>query len=514
MNERTVRAGEWSRRTLGTITAGLVILSAMMGGRAYAGGFEAPGLGTEAMGRGGAFTAKASDGSALEYNIAGLARQRGWRLLIDGKLVLNSHEFTRAGVYPGAIDPMRPWQGQPYPTVSNSHGLSGAPMVVLSTDFNYFDRWTFAIGLTTPSASDSNRSFPTTVNGNWPAPQRYDIHNVNLLVVYPMLAAAVRVTKWLDIGLAVQMVYGHFDLTATAFADLGAATCADPTQCDSLLNIRTKGITATGALGLMVHPLKNLHLGLHVRGPIYLNTSGDVTATQPGAITQPLDPGDPGIPGDPNRPAKPAAASLPFRLPWVVRLGLRYAFMKDAQREQGDIEINGTYESWKEAQGVGDKLSVPSLGPFVDITATLVHRYKDTGSVRVGGAYNHWFANNTVLTIRAGVFFDSAAAEGAWTRLDFDTLTKIGGSLGLGYRIRGVGINAGYTYIGSPSVTITEGRQQVINGTNGTTWRTDNTGPLPIINNGTFSASTHLILVGLNFAFDELMKRQRVLKYD
>src|SRR5688572_31402783 len=111
----------------------LVVLGAVLvtGEVAHAGGFEAPGLGVEAMGRGGAFTAKADDGSALEYNVAGFARQRGTRLHLDGKLVLNSHSFLRSGTYPTETNPMtmtpQPWSGQPYPEVSNSHGVSGAP---------------------------------------------------------------------------------------------------------------------------------------------------------------------------------------------------------------------------------------------------------------------------------------------------------------------------------------------------------------------------------------------------
>ena len=43
---------------------------------ARAGGFELPGNDAEALARGGAFTAKADDGAALDYNVAGLARQR------------------------------------------------------------------------------------------------------------------------------------------------------------------------------------------------------------------------------------------------------------------------------------------------------------------------------------------------------------------------------------------------------------------------------------------------------
>jgi long-subunit fatty acid transport protein len=465
-------------------------------GAAHAGGFEAPGLGVEAMGRGAAFTAKSDDGTALEYNVAGFARQRGTRVLVEGKLVLNKYEFQRAGSYPTESapmgGPMQPWSGMAYPGVS-SNGISGAPTIAISSDFGYFDRWTFAIGLTAPSASDANRTFPTTVNGNWPAPQRYDLYHADILVVYPMLAAAVRVTKWLDIGLALQMVYGQFDLAAAAYADLGQISCpgVEYSSCDSLFGIKSKGFTATGVLGMMFHPLERLHIGINLRGPIYLGTSGTVNATAPPVFPVSLPPGD---------------ATLGFRLPWVVRLGLRYAFM-DGWRERGDIEVDGTYEAWKEAEGNGDPLKVPMLGPFT-VNAILFHHYKDTGSVRVGGAYNLWFKNDGVFTIRAGVFYDSSATDPAYTKLDFDTLDKIGGTLGLGYkfggyRARGLGINLAYVYMGSPTRVVTDGKQQIINGTDGTT--NSSTGmPNPAFNNGTFKATTQLIMLGLTFNIDSM----------
>ena len=61
---------------------------------AFAGGFEFPGNGTEALGRGAAFTAKADSPLALDYNVGGLAKQRGTRLLFDSNLVIQDFEFS------------------------------------------------------------------------------------------------------------------------------------------------------------------------------------------------------------------------------------------------------------------------------------------------------------------------------------------------------------------------------------------------------------------------------------
>src|SRR4051812_10473804 len=86
----------------------------------YAGGLELPDNGTEALARGGAFTAKADDATALQYNIAGLARQRGTRLLLDGNLLLSTLDFQRDGSFPDAPSAATPWGGTPFPSVHNT----------------------------------------------------------------------------------------------------------------------------------------------------------------------------------------------------------------------------------------------------------------------------------------------------------------------------------------------------------------------------------------------------------
>jgi len=64
---------------------------------ARGGGFEVIGLGTEPVGRGGTFTAKADTWLAVEYNVAGLARQRGTRTLLDLNILVSDDSFQRAG---------------------------------------------------------------------------------------------------------------------------------------------------------------------------------------------------------------------------------------------------------------------------------------------------------------------------------------------------------------------------------------------------------------------------------
>jgi long-subunit fatty acid transport protein len=472
---------------------------------AFAGGFTFPDNGTEALGRGGAFTAKADSPLALDYNVAGLAKQRGTHLLFDSNLVMQDFTFQRAGNYPvenapGTMTPL-PYSGQPYPKVSNTSGPFYAPFLGLSTDFNRFDRWTFAFGVYGPSAFGNKVwGTTTTVNGqSAPAPQRYDVVQANLLTFFPTFAAAVRATHWLDIGVALHLVVGIFDLQNVSITDLGATLCPnlESANCDSGTRLRTTGFSATGSVAMMLHPHRSIDIGFNARMPIVLNTSGTVDATPPAAAQIP-------IPQD--------RATFDTRLPPIVRLGIRYKFLGVDRFEHGDVEVDGTWEGQKWAEGDGDKIDIPSLGPFSDIHPTLTHHYQDTYSVRLGGAYNIRLPAG-VFTLRIGGFFDSAATKYKDTRVDFDTMARFGGTGGLGYSVRGVSLNVAYAYMYEPDRTVTNGDIQSINGVaNGTTTTVE--GPTPVVNNGHYHAQTQILSVGLTITWDELLKKQRKVNWE
>jgi long-subunit fatty acid transport protein len=464
----------------------------------YAGGFEFPDNGTEALGRGAAFTAKADDPTAIQYNVAGLARQRGTKLLFDSNLVFNRYEFTRAGVYPDS--PMdAPYGGMPFPKVSSS-GVFYAPFLGITTDFGKLDRWTFAIGGFGPS-SVGDRDFGAVVHtaaGDLPAPQRYDIVKANLLLFYPTLAVGFRATHWLDLGVALHLVYGTFDLSNVSFTDLGPTLCSnlESAKCDSTTRLRVSGITATAALGAMFHPSRFLDIGVNVRGPANLDASGTVDATAPSAAAIP-------IPQD--------KAEFHTHLPWVVRAGLRYIFRGADDFEHGDIELDGTYEAWGSAEGDGSKINIPNLGPFSDIHPTITHHYRDTFSARLGGAYNIRLPAG-VLSLRLGAYFDSAATHYKDTRVDFDTMAKYAGTGGIGYTVRGVTLAVAYAYIYEPDRTITNGDIQSINGVaNGDTNTVE--GPTPVVNNGHYHAQNQVLSLGLTIAWDELLKKHRKVNW-
>jgi long-subunit fatty acid transport protein len=472
------------KRLLATLTCVLSLVPA----RAYAGGFEIPDNGTEALGRGGAFTAKADDGTALEYNIAGLARQRGTRLLIDGNLVMNQYSFQRYGVFPdNSMDPHTPWGGAFFPQVSNQAGPFAAPFIALTSDLG-FDRMTFALGVFGPPGV-GKRTYPLGVLGA-PSPARYDIVSMSNTIAYPTLAAAYRVTPELDLGVAFHAVYASFDQEVASFTDISPQLCPNPEyyRCDSLNEIRASTWSWAASLGGMWRPDSWLQIGANVRTPVTLSADGTVYATPPLAAPAMLP---------------PSPMHLDTKLPLEARAGVRFIFM-DGKFENGDLEVDGTYEKWSDAQGVGPVVTIPQLGLFKDIQTVSFHGYKDTYSLRVGGAYN-WHGLGGVLTARAGAYYDSSATDPQFTRLDFDTLERYAGTIGLGWHIGGITFNAAYAEVFSPDRIVTNGVIAPANGAQHGQPVDAQGNVLPAVNNGQYSSHTRIVSVGLEIRWDVLL---------
>jgi long-chain fatty acid transport protein len=462
---------------------------------ATAGGLEFPGNGTEALARGGAFTAKADDATAFDYNVAGFARQRGTRLLIDLNLVFHRFEFQRSGVYPDdPTNPATPWGGKPFPKVQDTGGAFAAPFFGLSTDFGALDRWTFALGLYGPS-SVGNRTYPLGVNGQ-PSPSRYDVVQATPFVVFPTLAVGVRLAKWLDLGLALHVPVGKFDLASVSYTDIGPGVCKNVEfqPCDALNQLHTVGATATASGGLLVRPARFLAFGVNVRAPFTIHSSGTVHPTAPVAL---------------NMPITDAPASFSTSFPWIVRAGLRFMYMKGTH-EAFDIEADATWEGWSHAPD--PQVQIDALSIFTDIHPTILHNYKDTFSLRLGGAINARLPIG-VLSFRLGGFYDSSATDPKDTRLDFDTLEKIGLTGGIGYKARGIAINLAYAYLIEGSRNVTNGDIAPINGAQHGMPIDSAGNPLPAVNNGFYSANTQVLSLGLTVAWDDLVKSNRVVHY-
>lgn len=452
---------------------------------AWAGGQEIPDNGAQALSRGGAFTAKADDLTALQYNVAGLAWVRGTRLLVSANIINASADFQRAGTYPPNG---QPWDNQPFPKVSNSGGPFFAPMLLAASDFGT-RTWTFAAGVYGPSAYGSAK-FPTTVrlNGaNAPAPQRYDFLEHELLVAYPTAAVAFRPWQFLSVGAAFHWVYSSLKFHQITYLTAARSGDENPDwDYDVHLDV-SDGFEPSASAGALLAPNEHWQLGVNWRYSTDIDASGTATAST-----------------GPNPPEKPkpmydngqyaVVSSFRTGLPMIVRAGGRYIFRRGAF-EAGDLELDFVWENWSaKVQDIQIKTTGVSPQPALILSP---HRYNDSYSVRLGGAYN-FESPNGLWSLRAGSYYDSAAAPDEWTRLDFRAWDHLGFTAGLGWQAHGLSANLGAAYVYMPDRTVTNSLLRQTHTLGGSISDPSYT----VVGNGTYSASYVILTFGLEYKFD------------
>lgn len=483
------------------------LLLAGLPGAASAGGFEMGANGTEALGRAGAFTAKADSPLALEYNVAGLAQQRGTRVLFDSNLFFSDYRFQRTGG--DALGP--------YAEVSD-HAQQPfyAPWFGLTTDFGYFKRWTFSIGGFGP-ASVGRHDFGifASSGGTRGGAGRYDVVATDLLIIQPTFAVAFHAHRVIDIGLSVQQVSAVLNLASASYVSQAVPNhpesdaCAMQSEtpgCDTFTRVQVRSFNNFALqLGLLLHPIGGLHIGAHVRSAVNLGirpieATGIVSATDPPNVPLSSTFGDAAATAHMN-------ALFTTWLPWILRAGVRYAFGRPG-REIADIELDATYEMWGQIDGSDNTLTLQNPPQLVNggnpITIRLTHNFHDTFSLRLGGSFTQPIGPEAGITLRLGALYDSSSSPTAFTRIDFDTLAKVGATAGLGFRVRGFTVNAAYAYLHSLPRTVTDGELRPIDGQTGKDLMIG--GQLaPAINNGTYSGHNHIVSVGVTFLFDEIV---------
>ncbi|MBI5479832.1 MAG: outer membrane protein transport protein [Deltaproteobacteria bacterium] len=464
-------------------------------------GFEFPDNGTEALGRGAAFTAKADDLTAIQYNIAGLAKLRGTHLLIDLNLANQSYTFARAGNYPddsyrlGGTEYPAPWSGQPFPRIHKQPEAYPIPIGAVATDFG-LRRFTFAFGLNGPS-SMGRKKFPDKVtlpDGTVaPAPQRFDLVDEDILIGFFTLAAAWRPLDWLYVGAAFQYTIANVKEHVYAIAYLNQPGSPEPCRnaeadaCSSKAGINVwDWWVPTGILSVLARPprLNQLEIGASFRFPFETSATGSGSMSLPTAM-QGFD-------------ITATGASLKTKMPHSLRTGVRW-FFGPREDEKGDVEVDVVWEGWSRVKTFDSTFTLT----IQNVDITVPHRYRDTVSVRTGGAYNFKLGRNRDqrLTLRAGFFWESAAAPDEYTRLDFDGFERFGATVGVGYKVRGITFNLAFAYIYMPTRNVTNSQVTPI-------YAIFDPPTEPSYLNGKFESRMWVLSLGAAVSFDELLKKR------
>ena len=321
----------------------------------YAGGLFYPEIGTVALGRGGAFVARADDLSAFYHNPAGLSKRKGINVHLGGNLNDLNVKFQRRGAAVEGDGLNGEWfplddryildvdgselivrVGNPRQDYSNIYedlepkdfrSVSQQTAVIINSvmgvinwgDAFGVDGLAVAAGLFAPSGYTKHR-YPQ--NG----PQRYAIQELDSLIIYPGIGVSYAVNRYFQIGAVF--------LNGMAFLGKAQASRLWPIPDDPDFNEDLGGdatlrldfndyFMPTAIVGVLSNPLDWLELGVSVRLPVFMNAKGKVKYT-------PSDSDYPNAVVDKDH----RNVTVEHHFPWVVTTGARYI------HERFDVEVD------------------------------------------------------------------------------------------------------------------------------------------------------------------------------
>ncbi len=449
---------------------------------ANAGGILLPDLGTVALGRSGAFVARADNLSAFYYNPAGLSKSKGFNLLLSSNLIDVNVDFLRQGGnpdiepgkpgaemfprdprYPGVyvINPGKDYarqieddEGQFWPQnyrkVSQQTPIfpSGVAVVGNWGDAFNVEGLSIALGLTAPSA-DPSPSYP---NG----PQRYNLVKMEALIVSPGLGISYAINRYFQIGAVFNAGVAMIEMQqkGRVLNKQNSFDLNENLTGDASFTINAKDwFMPTGVIGILSNPVDWLEIGVSARAPMYVSAKGTVDFEAPQT-----DVADAVIVEGHDK------ATVNLHFPVVVSGGVRYI------HRIFDIEADFVWENWSTFDGIDAMLDLKididndgiNIADVPDVS--IPKNYRSTYSARIGSDVEVWPEN---ITARVGGFYQSSAYPK--NNNTFSLVFPFGQQFGVGGGITWktfefLHLNVGYLHIFQPRVTVKTGILQQIVG--------------------------------------------------
>ncbi|MBI3184503.1 MAG: outer membrane protein transport protein [Myxococcales bacterium] len=427
--------------------------------------------GTKALLQGGAFAAQADDLTAIQHNPGGLSQLAGFHFLLDTELLRHEVGFLRKD--PGAATTVAS-------PVSNTAGFFFLPNLAFGYGMELAGRpVTFAVGAYGPPAvgrykyprpnyakkEQDVRGKLELVYVEHPrkaAPQRYELIDNDVIILYPSLSAAAELHPRLSVGASFQYVFSKLALSQAVHSapyTPSSISSEDP-GWDSVVGVDLMGKGGwTGVLGVLARPTDSLSIGASVRPPVQIAGNGKFII-EPGELARSakidvqcpnrelteLDPSADANsevdPGEAHRVSCPGAADLFLTMPLEVKLGLRYR-----ATEALALNLDFVYQGWQSVSEIvlePKGITIQTLGgePQPVQTFHIPKRWHKAASLRLGGSYSFPFG----LTAYGGVLGEEGAAPDEYSGIDFLHYTRLFLTAGAGYRTGGLEFLAGAAY--------------------------------------------------------------------
>jgi long-chain fatty acid transport protein len=181
------------------VASGCILLVAQS---AFGSAFAINELGVRAQGMGGAFTSIADDGSALFFNPAGIAFQKGLKLEMDSLAVVGLFRFTPSSTPPGTTVPANGYSGSVKP-----HFI---PVANLYMSKDISKKFTFGFGVMVPFGLSANfTNFNDSDPTNTKFVGRFDGTRARLESYWFQPTLAWRMTENSAIAIGPALVHTH-----------------------------------------------------------------------------------------------------------------------------------------------------------------------------------------------------------------------------------------------------------------------------------------------------------------
>ncbi|MBN9163689.1 MAG: hypothetical protein BGO98_40910 [Myxococcales bacterium 68-20] len=437
---------------------------------------EVPDNGSEQMGRGGAWIARASDPLATVFNPAGLAGQPS-RVTLQSSIIFHHTCFSRIkAANDTSLDPLADGAGR-FPRVCNDIEPALNPQIGGTLRIN--DRLGIGALIIGPSAS-GEKNWPDFVedgNGTRRAsPQRYLLTRQSGLIVFPTIGVGYEVLSNLRLGLSFGWGFAKIKNAAATVA-LNSSGQTSDNDVRANLQVRDYFIPRVSAGGLWsITP--NVDVAgwyqwtdaVKARGDVGTATSFYTAANAQRGDDSRVGYGDTifsdcgtGRPQDEGKCGSGDNAKVKLALPMEAKIGIRYhrprVSLEEAQRQAApggksfrrdplandlfDIELDLTWANNSAidaleirfpgtSTGAG-RLPVSGINSEIPARADQPRHYRDVFGIRVGGDYN---VLPDQLALRAGAYIETAAGREQFQHIDFAASQRIGFALGGTYRIR------------------------------------------------------------------------------
>ncbi len=431
------------------LAAAAVLASLLLSEAAHAdGGYYAGVKGARASGRGGAFTARADDVSAVGLNPAGLAKLGTTVIQLGNRFSYNQHTYTRNPTLDWRDDASPPYVE--FAEVENEAPLQALdPLLGVATNFGLED-WGFALAAYSP-AGVARKVYPS--DGG----QRYMMVRRNAQMLDYSLSAAWKFEKLFGLGLSLQWIaVPTLDYSLIIEGDPigGDASHGVSSPFDMQVNVRGEDLFTFNAIiggWFRVTPFLELGASMQVI-PSTITTKSTIEAT-------PVKSNDPVTFTRNGEPENDVSLSLP--LPLTARLGVRYIHSQGG-REVFDLELDGVLETWSRVDKfhldanhlVGEQLrqSVPFN------TIDIQKHWRDTLGIHLGGDVN---LVPDRLTARGGLYYETPVSEPAYANIDFSDGHQLGFALGGSVHVDKVEIAFAYEYRVQPKIRVSDADARV-----------------------------------------------------